>query len=324
MYSRLGRSVYSYLILFVVLFWIRFINYHHSFYKNPIIFLHQESRYESSDFDLNRGSLFGVTLIRNKAPFLKEWLDFHLAQGFDQFIIYNHNVSDEYSIEVLLPYIVKNQVILIDAMATAPYACDFHLEGYNPHWYSYCQDICFTHGMEIVRHNTIRHEAWVLQFDIDEYVFGLKGKCFRDAFDQIKENYDVVHMKGFTFGTNFFEYNQQFSSVIHSHFLRAPSYLNATDHKKLILVTSPWPFWTTTHDVTCYLDMCNRQRLPHQNDWIRFHHYQYISNEEAKLKAKTNTNLDYVKIIENPAHIEFFNSVYDESILNVTICPSIF
>ena len=42
-------------------------------------------------------------IFKNEAPFLKEWLDYHLALGVDHFYLYNNNSDDDFR-EVLRPY----------------------------------------------------------------------------------------------------------------------------------------------------------------------------------------------------------------------------
>lgn len=52
-------------------------------------------------------------MFKNEAPFLKEWLDYHLTIGVDHFYLYNNNSDDNYR-EVLKNYIENGVVSLID------------------------------------------------------------------------------------------------------------------------------------------------------------------------------------------------------------------
>ena len=48
--------------------------------------------------------MIGLTaLFKNEAPYLAEWLDFHLAVGVGRFFLYNNNSTDDY-LSVLKPY----------------------------------------------------------------------------------------------------------------------------------------------------------------------------------------------------------------------------
>jgi len=50
---------------------------------------------------------------RNEAPFLEEWIEYHLAAGVDHFFLYNNFSSDNYK-QVLCPYVERGRVTLID------------------------------------------------------------------------------------------------------------------------------------------------------------------------------------------------------------------
>ncbi|MBR4642932.1 MAG: glycosyltransferase family 92 protein [Selenomonadaceae bacterium] len=54
-----------------------------------------------------------TAIFKNEAPYLKEWLDYHLLAGVDHFYLYNNDSTDNYA-EVLAPYVEKNLVTLID------------------------------------------------------------------------------------------------------------------------------------------------------------------------------------------------------------------
>lgn len=54
-----------------------------------------------------------VGIFRNEAPYLKEWIEFHLLVGFKHFYLFN-NLSDDEYLSVLNPYINKGIVELID------------------------------------------------------------------------------------------------------------------------------------------------------------------------------------------------------------------
>ena len=52
-------------------------------------------------------------IFKNEAPFLKEWLDYHLAIGIDHFYLYNNNSDDNYMV-IVKPYVDKGIVTLIE------------------------------------------------------------------------------------------------------------------------------------------------------------------------------------------------------------------
>ena len=52
-----------------------------------------------------------AAIFKDEAPYLKEWLDYHLLAGVDHFYLYNNDSSDNFE-EVLAPYIAANVVTL--------------------------------------------------------------------------------------------------------------------------------------------------------------------------------------------------------------------
>lgn len=52
-------------------------------------------------------------IFKNEAPYLKEWLEYHLLVGVEHFYLYN-NFSDDNYLEILSPYIERGVVDLID------------------------------------------------------------------------------------------------------------------------------------------------------------------------------------------------------------------
>ena len=58
------------------------------FSSHPNLWVWEHGAYNMKPlWKFNRQTLFGVTLVRNKAVFLAEWLDFHFDQGFDFFFV---------------------------------------------------------------------------------------------------------------------------------------------------------------------------------------------------------------------------------------------
>ncbi|MBR1805873.1 MAG: glycosyltransferase family 92 protein, partial [Selenomonadaceae bacterium] len=59
-------------------------------------------------YDLTIAAIF-----KDEAPYLREWLNYHLLAGVEHFYLYNNDSSDDYA-EVLKPYVDANIVTLID------------------------------------------------------------------------------------------------------------------------------------------------------------------------------------------------------------------
>lgn len=63
----------------------------------------------NEDSALFKYKLSIAAIIKNEAPYMKEWIDYHLAAGVDHFYLWN-NDSDDNLLEVLQPYIDNNIV----------------------------------------------------------------------------------------------------------------------------------------------------------------------------------------------------------------------
>ena len=85
-------------------------------------------------------------IFKNEAPFLKEWLDYHLTIGVNHFYLYNNNSDDNY-LEIIKSYIDKGIVTLID-------------------WpYDHSQFKAYKHCYEHYRNET----NWLSFLDADEF-----------------------------------------------------------------------------------------------------------------------------------------------------------
>lgn len=86
-------------------------------------------------------------IFKDEAPFLKEWLDYHLAIGIDHFYLYDNNSTDNYK-EIIQSYLDKGIITLYD-------------------WsYEQAQAKCYQHCLEKHREES----NWIGYIDADEFV----------------------------------------------------------------------------------------------------------------------------------------------------------
>lgn len=129
---------------------------------------------EAKEYELVICSIF-----RNEAPWLKEWIDYHLHNGVEKFYLYNHMSTDNY-LEVLEPYILERKVELIDW---------FHTE-----WPKAQLD-----AMKDAISKVRRKAKWAAMIDVDEFIVCNKRKitCFLEPYHR----YAGVAMNWQLFGT---------------------------------------------------------------------------------------------------------------------------
>ena len=58
------------------------------------------------DASLFRYELAVVAILKNEAPYVREWVEYHLVAGVDHFYLYDNDSEDNLA-EVLKPLIVK-------------------------------------------------------------------------------------------------------------------------------------------------------------------------------------------------------------------------
>jgi hypothetical protein len=312
------------MILFIFLAYDQYILNRLLWTPQPVwVFNHISKLYEKGYLAIHPRHLYGVTLVRNKAQFLAEWIDFHVEQGFNQFLIYNHNVSDYATTDILLPYVQNKLVILIDALSTFPNQCSYNDQKTKDHWFGVCQNYCFTQSLDIIHNQPNGLEnSWIFHFDVDEFVFTQNKRCIWENLILLNANVDVIYIEGLNFGTSNFSRNDEFHSVIQTHFWRAG--FEKSIRKKFINAKSSNLQFIKTHDAYCITYLCSAFHLGQINDWVRLHHYAMYSIEEALIKSKTNHNFFYSSVAQSNEKLAEFNVIYDDTIRNAVKCESRF
>lgn len=148
-------------------------------------------------------------IFKNEAPFLKEWLDYHLTIGVDHFYLYNNNSDDNYR-DILAPYVADGTVTLIEwPEQNSQFKC-----------YNHCYD-------------TYRNESnWISFLDADEFIC---PKYKNNINDWLKDfdKYPGVMINWILFGTSgklVHDYNQnvieQYTSAWDHFYVRGKCILN--------------------------------------------------------------------------------------------------
>ena len=125
--------------------------------------------------------LVAVTIVRDEARYIKEWVDYHLLAGFDHFLIYDNDSLDNLHKE-LEPYEEKNLVTILPAPKTHR-----QLEAYNDaikYFKYYCRYMAF--------------------IDVDEYIMPQDGRLIPDVVEEILDDTKAagLSINLHTFGSN--------------------------------------------------------------------------------------------------------------------------
>ncbi|MBE8953783.1 MAG: glycosyltransferase family 92 protein [Quinella sp. 1Q7] len=144
-----------------------------------------------------------TAIFKNEAPYLAEWLDYHLLAGAEHFYLYNNDSSDNYA-QVLAPYVAANLVTLID------------LPGRT------MQMPAYDDALEKFRF-MCRYMAFI---DLDEFIFPKTNQSIVEVADEIlsrDENAAGLVINWQIFGSNGHEVADYSRGVLERFTRRAPS-----------------------------------------------------------------------------------------------------
>lgn len=131
--------------------------------------------------------LFIATIIKNERPYLKEWIDFHLAQGVRRIYIADNGSKDD-PISVLLPYMESGKVYF---QRTRSKAWSIRLQALELN--RLLSNISLAEG---------KH-AWVAVIDIDEYLWHTEGRKLISFLQDFKnQKIASISVNWLMFGTN--------------------------------------------------------------------------------------------------------------------------
>lgn len=127
-----------------------------------------------------------VTMFRNEANYLKEWIEYHHMLGVDHFLLYNDRSGDHWA-EVLEPYINSNLVEVIEW----PVPPDMPV---FPHW----QTAAYQDGLRRSQGNT----KWLAFIDVDEFILPKKNGTIPECLNQFFPSAAAVYVSWRNFGTS--------------------------------------------------------------------------------------------------------------------------
>lgn len=117
-----------------------------------------------------------VTMFRNEAPYLKEWIEYHRMVGVEHFWLFNNESTDNWE-DILKPYMDEGVVEVI--YKPLDYG-GLHIPGA----YVTTQLSAFKDGLVLAKENT----KWVALIDIDEFLLPMKDKtvtqCLQNHFTE--------------------------------------------------------------------------------------------------------------------------------------------
>jgi hypothetical protein len=194
------------------------------------------------------------TIFKDVAPYLKEWIEYHLLVGVEHFYLYNNSSEDDY-LTVLQPYIDSDIVTLVDWP-------DRDTENWGDTkyaWVATTQKSAILDAIEVSKPVT----KWLAVIDADEFLVPVKDNNLIDLLKKY-ERFPGIKIRWQTYGTSGID--------------------DIPPNKLLIeLLTYKAP---TTASINSMIKEIIRPALVKNIVWIP-HTFSFIDNEEAR-KTKIN------------------------------------
>ncbi|MBS0627897.1 MAG: glycosyltransferase family 92 protein [Verrucomicrobia bacterium] len=125
-----------------------------------------------------------VSMFRNTAPYLKEWVEYHQMVGVDHFWLYNDASTDDWE-EVLKPYMEQGLVEV------------FYWPAGKPDWVP-GQLKAFEDGLS----RSLGVAKWVALIDQDEFIVPMQDKTIIECLNNHFSKAHAVYVNWRNFGTN--------------------------------------------------------------------------------------------------------------------------
>ena len=130
------------------------------------------------------------SIFQNEAPFIKEWIDYHIKVGVEHFWLYNNNSEDNYK-EVLLPYLEKGLIDLIEWPS-------YQFENDFQHFSFEVQTSSYNHALTI----SVTSTKWLALIDIDEFIVPICNSTIQEVLENHYSNCSGVCVNWQCYGTS--------------------------------------------------------------------------------------------------------------------------
>lgn len=240
-------------------------------------------------------------IFRDDAPYLKEWIEFHIEQGVEHFYLYNNMSKDNYS-EVLQPFIEKGVLTLTEWPG----------EHKTEDQWTHIQCSSYMDCVKRIRETS----KWCAFIDTDEFLFSPKGKL--PYILKRYEKYGGVCVNWLVYGTSKVSKIPYGEKIIDYLSLRASDdyienlFIKTIAQPRLVTgCNSPHTFLyvrkkrAVTENFKNPRGMTSKQNSVH---WLRINHYQTRDEDffyNVKMPRSKNWNN------KNRKQIELLNAVYD-------------
>jgi hypothetical protein len=243
-----------------------------------------------------------VAILKNESLYLREWIDFHLAEGVAHFFLYDNGSTDDPE-RLLQPYQSSGVASLIkwDNFAANLSA----------------QNLAYAHAIVNLAHEY----DWAAFIDIDEFLFGDERRNLAESL-LVFHDFSAIRVKQYTFGPSGHLTRPQ-APVTQSYLYRAPDLTSTQSIKSVVRprsVTKVRPHYlTVTGKEYSFAAEDDQSSMPR----LRINHYftKSIAEFEAKFaRGWLLRRVDSAKLREKKLRrfkLDDFNE-FDDRILQVS------
>lgn len=133
-----------------------------------------------------------VSIFRDEAKYLKEWIEFHLLIGVDHFHLVNNNSIDNY-LEVLNPYISDKIVSL--------YNIDVEITNNTPSRKN--EEIVVHEWIKILNNIALNSEDdWMIHVSTDEFMYPTTNDSIKEVLETFDNNVGEISVNWTLFGNS--------------------------------------------------------------------------------------------------------------------------
>ncbi|MDH5699981.1 MAG: glycosyltransferase family 92 protein [Nitrospirota bacterium] len=254
--------------------------------------------------------LTACAIIKNEAPYLKEWLEFHKLMGVEKFLLYDNGSTDQ-TRDVLLPYLKTGFVEVI------PW--ENFLQGANH------QHLAYAHACVHMAHKT----EWLAFLDADEFLFSPQGSALSTILKELEE-FPSIGVFLYCFGPSGHRAKPE-GLVIENYTLRLPEddWQN-TQYKSIVRphlirsVISAQRFHHRLNNIPAYNEegkpLLHSTHHMHTSKRLRINHYAAKSLKELEAKIQRPYFWDSEKIDKRRAEkMKQHTKLTEASVQDLTI-----
>ena len=205
-------------------------------------------------------------IFQDEAPYLKEWIDWHLGKGVDHFYLYNNNSHDDY-LSVLKPYI-KNKTVELIQWNSYQNENDFH------HFCFEVQTGAYNNALQRSKGKS----KWLAIIDCDEYIVPVCEKSIPDILEKHFANVSGLCVNWQCYGTS------HIWQVPQGQMLKNLTWKSRVDHPKNLYYKS---IVQSLHVKNC--------TNPHLCNYLKGHWHINTNRETFEIQT-TGVFVDKIKI----------------------------